>query len=76
MPIYEYRCDDCEHVTELLRTMNQADDKARCESCGSGKTRRVQSVFAATVAGAASKECPATGQGCCKCVNDGACGLN
>lgn len=76
MPIYEYRCDDCQQVTELLRPMSQAEDTVKCDSCGSLRTRRVQSVFAATVTGASGKDCPATGAGCCKCFNDGACGLN
>jgi len=79
MPMYEYRCDDCQGVTELLRSMSTADDAAACETCGSTKTRRVQSVFAACGSGA-----PAAGGaghahsgGCCPCGKpNAACGMN
>lgn len=50
MPIYEYRCEDCGEVTEGLRSMSSADEPIACEHCGSQKTQRVQSVFAASVA--------------------------
>lgn len=76
MPIYEYRCDTCGEVTELLRKMNDADTAAKCSHCGSKKTRRVQSVFAAVSDSVAVKECPASGAPCTKCMNDGHCGLN
>jgi len=47
MPVYEYRCDQCQSLTESLRTMAAADDPIACQQCGSGQTRRVQSVFTA-----------------------------
>lgn len=47
MPMYEYECSACEHVTETLRPMAQADDAIACEKCGSKKTHRLHSVFAA-----------------------------
>jgi putative FmdB family regulatory protein len=54
MPIYEYQCDHCGHTTEALRRMQQADDPATCESCGSEQTHRAHSVCAAH--GTESKE--------------------
>jgi len=51
MPVYEYRCEKCEHLTEALRRMSDADGEQACEKCGSTKTRRVQSVFASTSGG-------------------------
>jgi len=47
MPIYEYRCSKCEHTTEALRPMSQADDPIACEECGCKRTKRQHSVFAA-----------------------------
>lgn len=47
MPIYEYRCEECEHVTEAIRRMDQASAPIACEKCGSEKTSRMHSVFSA-----------------------------
>lgn len=51
MPLYEYQCEACGKITENLRKMADADAPATCESCGSDKTRRIQSVFAASGGG-------------------------
>jgi len=74
MPIYEYACDDCHEVTEALRPMADADAPIVCEACGSRKTRRAHSVFAAGRAEAAT---PPMGQGGCGRCGDarGACGM-
>ncbi|HJN93944.1 MAG TPA: zinc ribbon domain-containing protein [Dehalococcoidia bacterium] len=46
MPIYEYRCDDCQRVTEAFhRDLNKAK-KPNCEHCDSVQTTRVISRFA------------------------------
>lgn len=66
MPVYEYRCETCEHLTEALRRMADADDPMACEKCGTDRTRRVQSVFAST-----SGSADAGPMGCA----DGACGM-
>ena len=45
MPIYEFVCMSCEsHFEELLRL---DDGDPECPECGSPKTRRQLSVFAA-----------------------------
>ncbi|MEO0964888.1 MAG: zinc ribbon domain-containing protein [Planctomycetota bacterium] len=66
MPVYEYRCEKCEHLTEALRRMSDADDPMACEKCGTDQTRRVQSAFASTTGGAdaAPMDCGMPG-GCC-----------
>jgi len=74
MPMYEYRCDECQAVSELLRTMKQADDAAACESCGSQKTRRVQSVFQACASAGGGQGAGSShvhSGGCC----GGGCGM-
>jgi len=34
MPIYEYRCPNCEEVWELLRKMSAMDEPYECPDCG------------------------------------------
>jgi putative FmdB family regulatory protein len=49
MPLVEYRCEDCGHVSEVL--VRAADERnPACPECGSAKTRRMISAFAARVA--------------------------
>lgn len=38
MPIYEYTCEECQHVTEAERKMRNRRRAPKCEKCG-GKTR-------------------------------------
>ena len=76
MPIYEYKCQKCGHITEQLRSMSTADDATACEECQSKETQRVQSVFAANSGGGGAVPdcCPAgpmTGGGCCGGVCQG-----
>jgi putative FmdB family regulatory protein len=67
MPIYEFVCMECEdHFEELLRVSDADPD---CPECGSERTRRQFSVFAAHGA----VEQPSFGKpagGCC----GGSCG--
>lgn len=67
MPIYEYRCDPCDHAFEaLIRTPS---DAARCPRCGSAEVAKQFSVPAAaqTGAGARAASLPIASRG-------GACG--
>ncbi|MCC7146761.1 MAG: zinc ribbon domain-containing protein [Phycisphaeraceae bacterium] len=57
MPIYEYRCRDCHHLTEALRSMSQADDPIACGHCGKKHTQRVLSVFAVAGSSDAGSSC-------------------
>lgn len=41
MPIYEYRCADCERVTSVFVRSARAEVKARCEHCDSAKVARM-----------------------------------
>ncbi len=46
MPLFEYRCMKCGHVTSFLE---KADSRKShpCEKCGSRKTEKMFSTFAA-----------------------------
>ncbi len=43
MPIYEYRCGDCQAVTSVLAPISRANDACPCERCGSAQTHRIVS---------------------------------
>jgi len=44
MPLYEYRCGKCGHLTEVLEKAD-ADDRHTCENCGSRRTKKLMSRF-------------------------------
>ena len=67
MPIYEYRCRECDETFELRRSISEVSESATC-SCGH-QARRVLSVFA-TAGRASTPAAPAMG-GCggnCACA--------
>ncbi len=57
MPIYEYKCEDCGTVTEVLT--GPGDGAPTCEECGSHSVSRLLSAFAV-----GGKSC--TGVGMCE----------
>ncbi len=75
MPLYEYRCDNCERRFELLRPMSQADSVAACPYCAAPAVRRTISLFAAVskdggggsrlVAGSSAASCSSCAGGHC-----------
>lgn len=71
MPIYEYRCGDCQRSFEALVSLGE--QAAECPRCRGANLSRELSVFAAGRNGAAAGEAavaPPAGGGCC----GGACG--
>jgi len=60
MPLFEYRCKKCGHVTEFLeRAQSKAEHE--CEQCGSGQVERILSAFAVKEGGASGSSgssCP------------------
>jgi putative FmdB family regulatory protein len=40
--IYEYKCDKCQHITELWRSISDRNAPAICENC-QGNARRILS---------------------------------
>ncbi len=46
MPIYEFRCDDCGHVLEALRKVDEGAEGLVCPSCGSKCLSQLLSSFA------------------------------
>ena len=68
MPMYEYECEKCGKVTELLRSMKDADEAAKCVHCGSAKIKRMHSVFSASAGGGKESALPV---GCGRCNEPG-----
>jgi putative FmdB family regulatory protein len=76
MPIYEYRCEACEHRFDLLTSFAERDRAHVCPSCESTRTRALVSSFAAiggeTEFSSTLPMAPSAGGGCC----GGSCGCS
>lgn len=46
MPIYEYKCSDCETVFEILTTSEHRDNEVRCQKCQSSRVAKLLSASA------------------------------
>jgi putative FmdB family regulatory protein len=73
MPLYEYRCLECEHEFEALVPAGRAD-QASCPACGVPDVRRLLSMFAAPRAGTSSFGAPAAIGGDGASAPGGCCG--
>jgi putative FmdB family regulatory protein len=75
VPIYEYVCGACGHEFEELVMSASGRDRVKCPECGSGKTGRQMSVFAAHESEAAAGGLPPGGP-CGQCGDpNGPCPL-
>lgn len=68
MPVYEYRCEPCDHTFEkYVRTFNEA---VVCPTCARASVDKLLSTFA--MGGVARRSAPAIGGG--GCCGRGGCG--
>ena len=44
MPIYEFKCDKCGHVTEQIVPMKDAKEKIKCEKCNEEAKRIISNT--------------------------------
>jgi putative FmdB family regulatory protein len=49
MPIFEYRCQECGDIFEVLTLRAGQQEAPVCRKCGSAATERVLSSFAGSV---------------------------
>lgn len=56
MPIFEYKCVDCDKVSEFLES-SASKAKKVCQHCGGGKLEKQISVFAPQIKQGESKKC-------------------
>lgn len=74
MPLYEFKCRECENTFEVRRPMSEASDPATCPQGHEGAVRLL-SVFASVGASGAAAPAPAarpSGGGCgggCACAH-------
>ena len=62
MPMFEYQCKKCGHVTEFLESTGSSKKKHVCQKCGSTELEKLFSAFSARVASGStptgSSSCP------------------
>ncbi len=61
MPIYEYRCEECDHRFEIIQRLGADAGGLTCPGCGTPRLEKVFSTFAASTQGSTAE--PASG-GC------------
>ncbi len=44
MPIYEYKCDDCKNIFEVLATSKSDTENPTCSKCSSKKVKKTISA--------------------------------
>jgi putative FmdB family regulatory protein len=54
MPIFEFKCLDCDKYIEILVMNKQEEMALACSDCGSGNLERILSTTSHTVAGGGS----------------------
>lgn len=67
MPLYEYRCRECNHLFEVLQRMGEGAEGLICPKCSAGRVEKQLSTFAAASAGSSARTAAAGGcgaQGC------------
>ena len=79
MPLYEYRCQGCEKVFEVLQATGAGKRGLECPECGGSSLDKLLSVFApATGNGGSPATMSAVGEPCgspgCPRAHGGACG--
>ena len=55
MPIYEYKCNECGGVQEVLHTSMRDVESVKCPSCGSEDLARLISAFNVSMGGTSNK---------------------
>lgn len=76
MPLFEYRCTDCQHDFELLV---REQTVLACPSCQGTHLEKQLSVFAVSASGAATASPRMPGGGCGACGDPrgpGSCSMN
>ena len=65
MPLYEYKCNDCDYQFEELVSYSKSNEMT-CPNCGSEETQKLVSAFAtigSSASGGSSNSCSYSGSG-------------
>jgi len=54
MPIFEYKCEECNSKFELLHKSSANNEEITCPSCSSVNNKKLFSAFSASVSGSSS----------------------
>ena len=65
MPVYDYKCPQCGHRFDLLRSMSARDEDVRCPRCGGEVVRVYEGRWGCAKGGGG--ECGGNCQGCPGC---------
>ena len=63
MPLFEYRCTECDEKFEKLVYSSQTEP-VKCDNCGSEQTEKLFSTFASAGFSGSSASSAASGCGC------------
>ncbi|MCR4393648.1 MAG: zinc ribbon domain-containing protein [Dehalococcoidales bacterium] len=75
MPIYEYKCNSCNHKFELLRSVSKSGEDAVCPKCQSRAERVFSRCYTfSTTEGGIPKEISSSGCSSCSSGNCSSCG--
>jgi putative FmdB family regulatory protein len=80
MPIFEYKCSECNTKFEVLHKSATRDDEVSCPNCNSFKNKKLFSTFSSSInsdsqpssGGCKTGYCGMPDSGC----SSGSCGLN
>ncbi|PHR27104.1 MAG: hypothetical protein COA36_10065 [Desulfotalea sp.] len=61
MPIYEYKCNDCDTVFELLTTSSNNENKIHCSKCNSENVTKLISASSSLTGEGVSLAAPGCG---------------
>ena len=64
MPIYEYRCKECEAIFETFVSSPDEADKVECSKCGSKKVEKQLSTFASRMSSSSGDKPAGALSGC------------
>ncbi len=77
MPVYDYRCTDCNSVYDVFHKGQEIKEDVVCPSCGSSNYKKLISAPMVSISSSSSSKNfnppPCETGGCC---NGGVCGLN
>lgn len=84
MPLYEYKCSDCDTKFEILHKSTVAVEEVTCPNCNSSKSKKLFSSFSASISSGSDYSAGDCASGNCSLPENsysggcstGMCGLN
>lgn len=73
MPIYEYKCQDCQTIFELLLRRSARDEATSCPACGGADAERMMSSFVGRIASGKNTSRMIAGSSSCSSCQASSC---